>query len=841
MTNLNNMKHPWYKRFLILILLIPGTGLFAQNGKKITLYSDKGNNFFVEAVKFNEIITGNCSAPMTVQITTKGVCPGNLVLNWRVSFYDCNSKEQTMPFKVSINKGRTNFSYSQPLKVKKIISVIADVVQSRFVEPPSNFEIAGDEQILEGDKATLRISTGQQTSGIKWTWYKKGSVNPIGEGPSIVVDPPNTSTYYARSNLEGFQSISKSFTVNVKMKPEPPKNWSIRGKETILEGDETELSIELDNAPYGLKWSWYTEGNNSPFAHGQRITISPERTTKYLVQADLNGKKSPIKAYTVNVKITPEPPDNFTISGPDVIKEGEKVVLKIVSTVRPEGIKWLWYKANEPISFNEGDSVTVVADETINYKVKAALFNKRSTAKSFTLNVIVSSRLPDITGNLKVCTGLQQKGKYSISGGRLGTGSSTWEWYEGKCGSGKLIGRGKEIDILLPELTKNYYVIPDSDREICKTFMIEVFRAAQLPEKIILPDFICSNKPFVLKIEGGKLNDNKKWVWYSQDASAGSSKKKIGEGSTITVISTTSAYYFVRAEGGNCKPSDEVSAFIRIDDPLLRNAYISSVYLSEKKVKLRAANIPSSTVYKVRWYKGSCGNNKIGSGNSVDVKINKKLTSYYMRAEGLCDTLNCSKISLARQKSSNKTSYFFINTGVVSDGGNDFTNGMITVGSKRIYLRAKFSISDLTGPVYQQYNYTSSAEYIYDNSGISNYPATNTTYQTPNGDVNNIRLAGTLGVMLGNRALKYYIGAGYGVRDLKWGFNVYRRTNMAFVESIWAKNTLESMKGTELESGLFIKLGGFNLMVGGSILYSPEMNKQIIDYHAGIGFSFNKK
>ena len=365
-----------------LLLICPGN-TFGQQAKSTTpIYSDKEKNFYIESVKQDQIITGNCSKPLSIRVVSRGECPGNLVLNWSVSYYDCNSKEQTLPFTIHIQKGQKNYSFSQPLKAVKIISMVAGTVQSRFVTPPSDFEIRGNEQIIEDDKASLRINTGNQPTGVKWSW-QDASGKEIGQGTSITVQPLATTTYYVRSILEGFRSVPKSFTVKVNMKPRPPKNFNIVGKTTILEGDELALSVEAENAPDDLQWHWFRKGEDQPFDSGERITLEPKESGTYYVQGDLNGKKSTPKEFIVTVKKTPEPPVDFSINGPASIRENETTVLKVIAKTKPDSIRWFWYRENETTQFHEGETLTLTARETENYNVRAALYNKRSAPYSW--------------------------------------------------------------------------------------------------------------------------------------------------------------------------------------------------------------------------------------------------------------------------------------------------------------------------------------------------------------------------------------------------------------------------------------------------------------------------
>ncbi len=92
--------------------------------------------------------------------------------------------------------------------------------------------------------------------------------------------------------------------------------------------------------------------------------------------------------------------------------------------------------------------------------------------------------------------------------------------------------------------------------------------------------------------------------------------------------------------------------------------------------------------------------------------------------------------------------------------------------------------------------------------------------------------------MFGGRTLRVYLGGGYGVRDVYWGVNIFSNSNNNLENSVWAKNLAQSVSGPEVEAGLFLKLGHFNIMGGTNMVYSPSTKNNYISSDIGIGFSF---
>ncbi|MEJ0101761.1 MAG: hypothetical protein WDO19_03980 [Bacteroidota bacterium] len=108
---------------------------------------------------------------------------------------------------------------------------------------------------------------------------------------------------------------------------------------------------------------------------------------------------------------------------------------------------------------------------------------------------------------MKLCDDRDGTESYTINGGRLGTGSARWQWFEGSCGAGRLIGEGNSIKIRQPEKTTTYFVRPDGDATVCREFTIQVDKAAVLPESIMGPVTACPGEQFTLSAKGGKITE----------------------------------------------------------------------------------------------------------------------------------------------------------------------------------------------------------------------------------------------------------------------------------------------------------------------------------------------
>lgn len=811
------------------------TGSIELYSQVTTIYYDRARNFYVDVYKENEIETGNCSRPVTYHIKTRGVSPANIILTWTFTYYDCNSKEVHYPVEIRIWAGQGNYHTTKTQRMVKMKTVIDGDARPEFITPPADFYITGDTLIMEDDSTTLRAGLNTYVPGVRWLWYKKGAAKNFAEGSSVSVRPAASTTYQVKSELKGFSSRARDFYVRVKMKPDPPKIFDIRGTRNILEGDTVSLSvINVRDPVAGAQWLWYRNNETQPFDRGQTIDINPFVTTRYRLQSELNGKRSLFKYFDVDVTKVDEPPSDFTITGKRRVTEGEENVLRVNSSQNAEKVRWLWYRTGEPQSIGEGDTIVVTPAATTTYQVVAVNHKKRSTPRSFIVNVYLTPKTPDVTGNMKVCAIAGSRYRYAVSGGRLGSDSKAWQWYEGTCGSGKLVATGNTVEITAPAQTTTYFVRPDADASVCRQFTIEVIPATVLPSGISAPPTVCHDDPFQLTIVGGQLSENARWVWYAREVGQ-SNTNEVGEGNSIVASAASQSEFLVRSEGGTCPSSNTTSVRVNVITRPVSSGYISTLRVKRNRYQLTAINLPAAGNYSVNWYDKGCQTGKISSTQSIEYKVGRKGSDVYMQLTGDCDTLDCISVHLDYEQRV-KEKYFFMNFGAVDKDFSGIQNGMITIGGRVLYLRAKLYLRDLQGVFDGDYT-AYKPQYNTDGATVFDYPSNNTYYRLSGKDENK-RTSYTLGVLFGFRHARMYVGAGYGKLEQLHEVNIYQRNSNVFLEKTWAKDINVSVSGPEGEAGLFFKFGGFNIMGGASIIYSPSEKRKYVDAHAGIGFSF---
>lgn len=264
-----------------------------------------------------------------------------------------------------------------------------------------------------------------------------------------------------------------------------------------------------------------------------------------------------------------------------------------------------------------------------------------------------SSPPNSIIGNKSIKHG--ESSNLKIQQGTLGLGAE-WVWYEGNCGNGREIGLGEEIRVS-PKKSTVYYVRAEggSGPTKCTSIAISVDDKSYGPSSISGKTNICVGDETKLQVVGGILGPGARWVWY-QNACEG---RRIGTGESITVDPLTNTTYSVRAEGPRnktfcekvivrtyqkSKPASAINGSIRICEDEKTTLYVNGGKLSAEADWI--------------WYEKGCGTKRLGSGSSIKVNP-KSTTSYFVRAEGGCNTTNCESQIIRVDKKSAAPLYIY--------------------------------------------------------------------------------------------------------------------------------------------------------------------------------------
>lgn len=153
---------------------------------------------------------------------------------------------------------------------------------------------------------------------------------------------------------------------------------------------------------------------------------------------------------------------------------------------------------------------------------------------------------------------------------------------------------------------------------------------------------ICEGESTELSVIGGFLGDEADWEWYTD----GCGENHIGSGNTIVVAPNENTIYYVRAEG-LCNTTECVQVTVTVNQASLPPVAIlgEQEICQGDNVHLSVQGGQLGTNANWEWYSGACGENHEGSGNSIIVSPSQTI-SYFVRAEGNCNTTECVEITI---------------------------------------------------------------------------------------------------------------------------------------------------------------------------------------------------
>ncbi|HEY1025980.1 MAG TPA: hypothetical protein VGE26_12490 [Sphingobacteriaceae bacterium] len=509
----------------------------------------------------------------------------------------------------------------------------------------------------------------------------------------------------------------------------------------------------------------------------------------------------------------------YSIAGITTISAGQGTKLSIAGVLPGSTAKWTWYSENcGGTVLGTGSSFLVSPAKTTTYYARTEGMSNCIYATVYVNN---NSVPPDeIMGDDLICKG-ERDVRLTVLGGILGRGAR-WVWYEGSCNFRK-IGEGSSVSVS-PVKTTDYFVRAEGGSNVteCRSFRVNVSEPSVKPLNIIGPAAVCVGQTFELKVSGGRLGTNAEWVWYEGNPT---NKVLIGKGNMLSGLSLKrSATYFVAAEG-ECGKTEYISKNIIVNVPAINAASIKvpPTYKLNQTIVLELAGYNADKSNLI-WYEGACSTGKkIGTGARISYNVTGQ-AEIFVKDISECPENDCKRISLAPINTVPSGVVTFVNAGFVNNNLSDlnsFSNLSLSVGGGGRfgwYGRIKVSINQ------------DKSTYETNNSGLTDYEGTG--YYQFNGKILNKRFGATAGLVYTQRPISLYVGAGYGSRDLQWGITEFAYISNEEQRKAWAKNVESSFKGPEIEGGIILRFGFFNILGGiGSVDF------KYMDAHVGIGYN----
>jgi hypothetical protein len=339
-----------------------------------------------------------------------------------------------------------------------------------------------------------------------------------------------------------------------------------------------------------------------------------------------------------------------SINGPtSVCQRSAPLVYTVSGGKKGTGARWDWYRVacsgqTGSVWMGIGDTLRVTTNAlgTGTHVLYVRADKGCNTTGCRSLTVVIRDTVKSansITGTNTICAG--KSTTLTVNGGSTGTGGS-WKWYTGSCG-GTSVATGSSVS-LSPAVTTTYYARAENScgNSPCVSYTVTV-RDSSVPATSVsgTGSTICQGQSSTLSVIGGTLGNAATWKWYSGSCGGTS----VGTGSSLTVNPTSTATYYVRAEG-TCNNTICRSYTVTVRDtsqPAVSSSASPATICAGKSSTLSISGGKLGTGANWEWYSGGCSGTPVASGSSISVSPSKS-TTYFVRAEGTCNSTLCRNV-----------------------------------------------------------------------------------------------------------------------------------------------------------------------------------------------------
>lgn len=398
-------------------------------------------------------------------------------------------------------------------------------------------------------------------------------------------------------------------------------------------------------------------------------------TSKKLIELNFSNKKqqqylSPnVKEIHLDNSFAPE----RIVASTNVVKPGEELIIKVEGGALGKNAKWKVYNSNCGVGLvteSVSREIKVFPSKSTSYYVRAEGMDT-TLCQDFSISVDLSSKMPDvIKGPSVICEGA--KLSLEQEGGELGP-DSDYYWYEGACGSKKLIGKGTSITVE-PKENSVYFVRTESNDHtiVSPTCISKEVKVARPPKDIKFSIIdknesngeICEGTEIVLEAKG-ELVEGAYWVWMENNKRI---KEKVNE---IVRTPKENTVYKLQMYSEGCGTSEEYEAIeISVYQKSKAPTELKQVFDGKNKKNSKLLLIGGKLADKSDWvyyYKSSDKSgkevkNEVYRGKEETITVEKKWSDkqIYVVAEGtFCnDNTNPTSIKLEQQESTKVPSQF---------------------------------------------------------------------------------------------------------------------------------------------------------------------------------------
>lgn len=523
--------------------------------------------------------------------------------------------------------------------------------------------IDGDQTVCPGNNPTVLGNVLPGTAGtsphVFYQWQQDigctGVFANIPAATSATYTPLPGATQdicYRRSSYDNCGTVfSNNVSVLIEVPSTSPSSIVAMPSSICGSGSAT-LFVSGGTLGTGGNWVWYNGDPNfggTLLGMGDPYILTASVTTTVFVRAEGACDTSNTTSAVITIETPTSDPTLVTATNTTVC-QGDLVDLTVNGGGLGTSGLWTWYTGDPTASvlvpvYSSATTLYagVIPLVTTTYYVRAEGCDTSAVAA---LTIIVNTNSTDATSvtatNPTVCAGSPTT--LTVSGGSLGTGAD-WYWYAGGCGAGAPIANGASA-IVNPTTTTTYFVRAEGtcNSTNCASITILVDDLSTDPAAVISSATnVCPGGLAVLSVAGGSLGAGATWEWYTGSCGIGPA----GTGTTLAVNPLITTTYFVRAEG-TCNTTACASVTVIVDnlstDPGSINTSSTNICPGgSATLDVLGGSLGPSANWQ--WYSGSCGGIFVGAGTIIAVTP-AVTTTYYVRAEGPCNTTLCTSITI---------------------------------------------------------------------------------------------------------------------------------------------------------------------------------------------------
>ena len=439
-----------------------------------------------------------------------------------------------------------------------------------------------DTIICQNENITLSLNGGVLGTNAQWAWYDDNcGGNQIGTGSSINLNPLSTTTYYARAIGECNNTVCEeinittiphyieldSLSIDSVFNPSDT-TWFI--PDSVCPQSEVQLFAHFTGPfPNGYSITWYQNScGSTPIGVGDSIKVYPDSTTTYYARVIGTCGESACKSISIATKDGSLAPNSITTTANNFCTGGS-ATLNIIGGQLGTGAQWAWYKGNCGGSIiGTGTSLSVTPASTTMYYARANGGGCGSTSckniliNTYDLNMYHSPLSPTCETSVIILDG-----GFPVGGTYSGPGVTDSLFDPSIAGIGS------------HTITYSY-----SDGNSCSDSIhttIDVLQQNPDPINILASSYeICNGNSSVLSIDTNNvLINGSEWIWYEGACATGviidttenldtlwvsQIDTTYSSVNNITVSPSTTTNYYVRAEGGQCPPSNCIGLTIDV-------------------------------------------------------------------------------------------------------------------------------------------------------------------------------------------------------------------------------------------------------------------------------------